>query len=154
MKDETLDEIELEYEKHEADQGKKENKEMKDQVKKEEAEKYKEALAQGYHAMGAFCGGVEKLWPYVGFGENEKEAQKFFDTGAVKIADVLKKYDVPEPPAWYGKWKEEIACARFFGMAGFSIYMQVSEYKRLEAEAESENNKQPEGEKDNAKKPE
>jgi len=147
MKSKSLEDIDNELEAEQKESESVQGEIITKQQTEEDDKKYKEALTQGYNLMGMFCGGIEKLWPYVGFGKDEKEAQLFFDTGAIKIADVLKKYDTPDAPEWYKRWKEEIAAARFFGMAGVSVYIQVQEHKKALEKEEKKNKGDNENEK-------
>jgi len=102
-------------------------------IKKQEAandkESYQESLEQGQYVMGFLLSRVNKKWPYVGFGENEKEVEDFYNEGSKHIANVLNKYGGLEKPAWYLKWKEEIDAIKFFGGVGASVYFQVQEHE-------------------------
>jgi len=133
MKDETLDDIENDINLQEKTQADKAQSVAADESKKEDSERYEKALEKGYQLMGLLRGGLDKVYPFVTFGD-EKEEKDFFDHGAKKAANVLKKYDSPAVPLWFTKYREELEAGVFFGSMGFTVWLQVKEYNKAQEE--------------------
>ena len=138
MKNETLDDIEAELNQEQEAEQAKEGEILTQEQESEAEEKYKAALAKGYHLMGLLCGGVSRFYPFVELAGSEEEYQAFIDKGADKAANVLKKYETPEAPDWFNRWKEEIEAGLFFGGVAYSVYTQVKAHKKAEEEKQKQ----------------
>jgi hypothetical protein len=140
MSADTLAGLKDEIRQEQNNQDAKEGELIQEQQATEDEIKFKEAIEKAQVVMGGFMGGVNKLFDYVQWGENDKEAQDFYNLGVYRTADVLKKYDTPGAPGLLAEiweaWKEEIKLGAFFAGAGWEIYNQVkAENARLEKEA-------------------
>ena len=139
MSTDTLAGLKDEIKKEQGDQVAKEGELIQEQQATEDEIKFKAAVEKAQVVMGGFMTGAEKLFPFVKFGKDDKEAQNFYNLGVYRTADVLKKYDTPGAPGvlaeMWEAWKEEIKLGAFFAGAGWEIFKQVkAEEARLEKE--------------------
>lgn len=96
----------------------------------EEKKRYEAAMEKAMLAMFGMRTGINKLYPFVAFGETPEQENEFLYAGADKLAHVLKKYSTGEYPEWFIKWKEEIEAGIFFGSAMVTVIMQVRAHNR------------------------
>jgi hypothetical protein len=142
---ESLDDVINDIEQDEQEQAVKEGEVITQKEQQEEQLKYKAAMEKGYAVMGTLRAGIDKVWPFVSFGEDTDEEQLIHD-GAKRHADVFVKYDLPDAPGWLQEYMPEIKLGILYGTIGFTMWLQIRERRRQEeAEAEkTEKSQEPE----------
>lgn len=100
-----------------------------------EAEKMQACIESGIKAMAGLRMGVNKFYPFVSYGDDEKEME-LISEGGQHIGALMYKHGMTgmEMPPWLAKWAEEIQAGLFFGALAFSTYKQVKEYNREQEE--------------------